>query len=173
MGKVLNIFFGIGTAVLVFVVIVLGIHTFYQEKTWDESNCTYPIAKEISSDLQGCTTNMTVGQCLDYRSNRSAEIISDQTKYDECNSKFTAEMKAYNKNLFIIASILGALAIFLGIMFIPLTNISAGVGFAGLALIIYAFTRGWGSTGDALKFIVAIIVAALVIWLGVRFSKRK
>jgi hypothetical protein len=81
-------------------------------------------------------------------------------------------MKAYNKNLFLITAVVGAIAIVLSTLLIPLVNISVGVSFAGLALIIYGFARGWSSTGDTLKFFVALVIAALVIWLGVRMSGR-
>lgn len=175
MGKVLNIFFGIGAAVLVYVVVLLGIQAFYHDVNYEDYNCTYPMAKEIYADLGGCSTNMTVAQCLDYR-NKNPDILGNfsetEKQYRECDERFQNDMKDYNKNLFLITAIVGAILIYVGITFIPLVNISAGVSFAGLALIIYGFARGWTSTGDLLKFIVAVIVATLVIWLGIRFSKK-
>lgn len=177
MGKVTNIFFGIGVAVLVYVVVLLGIQAFYPGTSWEDYNCTYPAAKAIYADLGGCTTDMTVGQCLNARSNGTilpnATMSAEEIAYNECNDKFQADMKVYNKNLFLITAIVGAIAIVLSTLLIPMVNISVGVSFAGLALIIYGFARGWSSTGDMLKFFVALIIAALIVWLGVRMSDKK
>lgn len=170
--RAVQLFFGIGVAVLVYVVVLLGVQAFYHEVTWDDYNCTYPMAKDINVDLQGCTTNMTVGQCIDYRESHNISA-AEQAKYDECNDKFNADQKVYNKNMFLITAIVGALIIIFATLLISLVNISVGVSFAGLVLIVYGFIRGWTSTGDVLKFVVALVIAALVIWLGVRMSSKK
>lgn len=174
MAKSMNVFFGIGVAVLVYVVVLLGIQAFYHDVNYEDYNCTYPdYSKAYFSVVDSCDRNTTVGACLDSRTDVATQIsAADQAKYDECNQKFNDATKAYNKNLFLITAIVGALAIVLSTLLIPLLNISLGVSFAGLALIIYGFARGWASTGDMVKFIVAIVIAALVIFLGVRYSNR-
>ena len=176
MGKVMNIFFGIGVAVIIYVVVLLGVQAFYPMQTPEDANynCTYATyPTKLNTDLQGCSVEMTVGECLNYRSNLTVTYDRDQVKYDECYKRFNEDQKVYNRNLFLITNILGVLAIVIASFFVAMTNISAGVSFAGLALIIYGFARGWQSIGNGTKFAVAIIIAVLIIWLGVRFNKKK
>lgn len=173
MAKVMNIFFGIGIAVIVYVVALLGIQTFYPAPMMDDYNCTYATyPAKMNSDLQGCTTEMTVGECINYRSNLTVIYDREQEKYDECYQKFNDAEKSYNRNFFIITNLIGIIAIIVASLFIGMINISAGVSFAGLFLIIWGFIRGWNSIGNGTKFVVAIIIAVLIIWLGIRLNKK-
>ena len=96
---------------------------------------------------------------------------------ERCNKIYEEASKIYGKNLFIINNIIGIALVVASLFIFGMVNIAAGTAFAGLVLIIYGFMRGWQGTGDVLKFIVALVVAALFVTFAVlvnkRYSKKK
>jgi len=165
MVKVLNIVFGIGIAVVVFILILLGIQAFYPVPVYadycnESMNNPVPIV-----GFESCMDNMTVGEC------RTA-MKSNEIKVDNCWQDFDKANKSYNRNFFIIASIFGVILILIAFFLMNITNISAGVACSGIVLIVYAFMRGWESTDDKLKFAVGLVIAAIVIALTVVVNKK-
>ena len=170
----MNVFFGIGIAIILYVVVLLGIQAFYPAKMISDYNCTYPsYPSKLNMDLEGCSNSMTVGECISYRENLTITYDKEMEEYDSCYQKFNDAQKVYNKNFFLITNLLGVALIVVASLFIVMTNISAGVSFAGLGLIVWGFARGWDSIGNSTKFVVALIIAALIIWLGVRFNTKQ
>jgi len=166
MAKVMNVVFGIGIAVLIFIVVLLGIQAFYPAPTWENFNCTYP---EMSKPYYGCSDNMTIAQC---NSLQTPQVNpAEQRKYDECNQRFQEADKTYGKVVFFAAFIIGMIAVIISMFLLNMTNIAAGVAFSGLVLIIYGFIRGWSATNDTLKFVTSIIAAIVVIIFAVRVNR--
>ena len=95
-----------------------------------------------------------------------------QAYYDACNKEYQDVDKTYGKNVFIINNIFGIAAVIASLFLFSMINIAAGTAFAGLALIIWGFMRGWQGTGDVLKFVVALIVAVLFIIFAVIVNRR-
>ncbi|MEK6855607.1 MAG: hypothetical protein AABX66_00440, partial [Nanoarchaeota archaeon] len=144
MTKVMNTVFGIGIAVLLFIVVLLGTQTFYPAPTWEQYNCTYPEMKPYF----GCTENMTIAQC---NTLQVAQINSESQKvYDECNKRFNDADRKYGKVVFFVSFIVGIIIVIISMFLLSMTNIAAGTAFAGLALIVYGFIRGWPTTNDTL-----------------------
>lgn len=168
--KIMNVVFGIGIAVIIFIVVMLGTQVFYQEPVWEDYNCTYP--KEIYTTMEICPDNISVLQCREMVKTQPFITTPDQTKFNECEKSFSEANKIYGKNLFIINTIVGIIAVIISLFLLSMVNISAGIAFSGLILIIYGFMRGWQGTGDVLKFIVALIVAGLFIVFAVMVNKR-
>lgn len=170
MAKVMNTVFGIGIAVILFIVVMLGTQVFYKEPTWDSYNCTYP--KEFYTTMEICPDNMTVLQCREMVKSGLAINKESQTKFEECNTRFNNAQKVYGKNLFIINNVAGIILVIASLFLFSMINIAAGVSFAGLVLITYGFMRDWQGIGDVLKFIVALIVAVLFIVFAVFVNKK-
>ena len=171
MAKVMNTVFGIGIAVLLFIVVMLGTQVFYKEPTADASgfNCTYPTQP---FDYSLCAENITIKECNNLLKTNPTLNLKVQADYDACWQRFNEAEKTYGKNLFIINNVAGIVLVIVSMFLFAMINIAAGTAFAGLALIIYGFMRGWQGTGDVLKFIVALIVAALFITFAVIVNKR-
>ncbi|MEM4268290.1 MAG: hypothetical protein QXK37_05680 [Candidatus Woesearchaeota archaeon] len=166
MTKVLNVVFGIAVGVVVFVLALLGIQAFYPDVNYEDF-CPQQYISEPRFGFEICTDNITVGECRALISGRTLN-----TEQRNCEIEFNNAMKAYNKNFFIIASSLGVLIILVA-FFLTITSISAGIACSGIVLILSAFIRGWESTDDRLKFVVGIVITAIVTTLGVIVSKRK
>jgi hypothetical protein len=154
MVRVMNVVFGIGIAILLFLVVLLGINAFYPEPKYEEfcDNRDYPPAP-MPAGLEKENTTMPVS-------------------YSECYDKFDSAMENYERNIFLIASFIGIIFVIVSLYLLGMINIAAGVAFAGLATIVYGFARGWDGTGEMIRFIVGLIVVAIVIFFGVKINRR-
>lgn len=174
MSKVMNAVFGIGIAVVIYLVILLGIHAFYPAPKIEAYNCTYGTFDKCPYPVSpsACLSNMTKDECAAYESAQQATLQQQQREYDSCFNKFQADLDIYNRNVFFITTILGSIIIIISYFLLSMTSISAGVAFSGLALIVYGFAVGWNSAGDKTKFIVGLIAAIIVIIFGVLVNKK-
>ena len=170
MAKVMNTVFGIGIAIILFIVVMLATQVFYKAPVWEDYNCTYP--KQVYTTMELCSDNLTVLQCREMVKNQTVIANVDQAVFDECNKRFMDAQKVYGKNLFVINCIAGIIFVVVSLFLFSMVNIAAGTAFAGLALIVYGFMSGWQGTGDILKFVVSLVVAILFISFAVIVNKR-
>lgn len=165
MAKIMNTVFGIGVAVILFIVVLLGINVFYPSPKWADFNCTEPGEMK----LQVCNPNMTVGDCYDI-------VAGEQANQTNCDKMMRDAQEIYGRNFFLITNIIGVIII-IGSLFLFLNvpgmiNLSAGTAFSGLVSIFAGFMRGWEATNDKIKFVVGLIIAAIIIVLAVIINKN-
>lgn len=172
MAKVMNTVFGIGIAIILFIVVMLGTQVFYPEPSYDEFNCSRFDKPLAIYDYYSCPENITVKECNLLIKNGTLINEENQKESQACYTRFNDAQKVYGKNLFIVNNIIGIILVIISLFLFSMTNIAAGTAFAGLALIIYGFMRGWQGTGDVLKFIVSLIVTILFIIFAVIVNKR-
>jgi len=163
MANVLKVVFGIGIAISLLVLMLLGIQAFYPEPKY-ENFCDYSIPPIKS--FESCQDNMTVGECRILMLNESSNY------YETCSKNYDSAEKEYKKNFFIIANILGILAIIIAYFIKEIINISAGVFISGIIIILWSFMKSWTSANDKLKFVIALIVTAIIIFLAMDVNKR-
>ena len=166
MAKVMNVVFGIGIAILIFIVVTLGISVFYPRPEVEDFGCDRLRIEKIAL----CNDNMTVGECEDLRFQQ--ELEESSSEYQECWDEFDDVRDVYNKNYFLITSIVGFVAIIVSMYLFSMTNIAAGTAFSGLALIVFGFMVGWESTDDVIKFIISLIITSIVIAFAVIVNRR-
>ena len=173
--KIINIVVGIATALILGSLIILGIRAFHPEPPQlDYSSYVkpYPIVE----------TNCTKGdtECITKRDQYYKDQQVQQEAYDKKQKEWTEAMRGYNRDVFIIANIIGILVFIGGFLVVFKTDVAShgvpiGMMLAGLWGIIYGYARGWWSTNDQLKFFVGLVIAALVIggstWLMDRYRK--
>jgi len=166
MARVMNVVFGIGIAVLLFIVVLLGINVFYPRPMIEDFGCDdIRVAK-----LASCSANMTVGECEDLRTQQMIEEESGEMK--ECWDRFDDARDIYNKNFFLITAIIGFILIVVSMFLFSMINIAAGTAFAGLTLIVFGFMIGWEATNDMIKFVIGLIITIIVIYLAVKVNNR-
>ena len=169
----MNVVFGIGIAVLIFMVVMLGTQVFYPEPMYEDyCNHTYFEKAVPIYDSTICSDNMTVGACNLLVKEKQNTLDKQTLEQERCNKEYQEVSNIYGKNLFVINNIAGIIAVIVSLFLFSMVNIAAGTAFSGLILIIYGFMRGWQGTGDILKFIVALIVTTLFIVFAVRVNRR-
>ncbi|PIU75646.1 hypothetical protein COS75_03240 [Candidatus Pacearchaeota archaeon CG06_land_8_20_14_3_00_35_12] len=174
MARVMNVVYGIGIAVILYIVVLLGINVFYPAPHFEDYNCTEPKLVEI----QVCNPSMTVGDCYNVvagtQLNESSNV--SEAAFKACNDRFQKDDEIYAKNFLLITNVIGVCIIFVSLfLFLYLSsmiNLSAGTAFAGLILIFFGFARGWMATTDKTKFILGMIIAAVIISFAVIINKR-
>lgn len=174
MSKVVSAVFGIGIAVVVYVCMLLGIQAFYPHPEYNdfcEENSRIAVPY---MGFESCADDITVGECR----KQTKESSMEKDNMNQCQDDWNAATKNYSRNFFIIASILGVIALIvsyflLNISSVAITNISAGVACSGIVMILWGFVRGWESTDEKLKFIIGLIIAVIVIALTVKLNKRE
>lgn len=172
--KIVNIILGLGTAIILGCLIVLGISAFYPEPTSPNypDTTVAPIAPCASGDLQCAKTNAAY----------EAQQTAAQNQFNAEQDAYNNQIKIYDRNIFIIANVIGMVIFAFGFWLLFATAIAAqsvpiGIMIAGLWGIMYGYGRGWGSVGDQLKFVIGLVIAVLVIggsmWLVQRYAKKR
>jgi hypothetical protein len=174
--KVVNIVMGLATAIILGALINLGIQAFYPEPV----SPTYPNTA-VSVTVTPCETKDAA--CIQENKKIDAQQQAAQDQFNKDEKAYESATKLYNRNLFIIANIIGILMFALGFwlvfgdLVIAARGVPIGIMLAGLWSIIYGYGRGWGSVNDQLKFFIGLVIAALIIgssvWLMERYQKRK
>ena len=175
--KIVNIILGLGTAIILGSLINLGIRAFYPEPLAPDYN---GIVKPIAAPYPApCAAGDKV--CIKQTNDYNAAQQAQQEEFNRQQNIYQDAMKVYNRDVFIIANLVGIVIFIVGFWLIFTTAIATqsvpiGVMIAGLWSIIYGYARGWDSIDDRLKFFVGLVVAALVIggsvWLIHRYQMR-
>ncbi len=173
--KIINIVVGIGTTLILGSLIVLGIRAFHP----GPPPLDYSTFAKIVPPVETSCTKGDI-DCVTARDKYFKEQQVEQDRINAEQKKWEEAMKQYNRDVFLIANIIGILVFVGGFLIIFKTDVAShgvpvGVMLAGLWGIIYGYARGWGSADDQLKFFVGLAVAVLVIggsmWLMNRYRQ--
>ncbi|MDD5547689.1 MAG: hypothetical protein PHN74_02210 [Candidatus Pacebacteria bacterium] len=177
MKTIINLILGLGTAIILSSLIVLGIKAFHAEPVSPEyDNFSVKAMPSMYVACEKTDVKCTAEQVKYYEEQRIY-----QEKFDKENKIYQDKMKVYNRDVFIIANIVGILVFVAGFLILFNTaivsqSVPVGIMISGLYGIIYGYARGWNSTNDQLKFFIGLVIAVLVIggsmWLMQRFYKK-
>ena len=163
MSKALNVALGIGIAIVLVLVVTLGIKTFYPGPEYEDfcADNIYSIDNEVNCVSAGGKWEQgpeseAIGRC-------------DNTS---CREEYDLARDNYGRNVFFISNILGILFVVISLFLMKMMNISAGVAFSGIALVVYGFMVGWEGTDDVWKFLVGVVIAILLIISAVLVNKK-
>lgn len=94
---------------------------------------------------------------------RPAQEVPRGDGYCECHR--TDAQEAYNRIIFIIATLLGLIAVIFGVVF-NIPSVSSGVMGGGLLIIVVVLIRFWQYSTDVLRFVIIAILLGVLIYLG-------
>lgn len=177
--KIVNIILGLGTAIILSSLIHLGIRAFHPEPVSPyQAHPERFVGKPFPRDFD-CEKGDT--SCIEERDQFYKEEEERQKLQQEEQRRYEEELRRYNRDVFIIANVVGIL-VFVGgfwILFntaIASQSVPIGIMIAGLYSIVWGYSRGWNSVDDRLKFFVGLVIAALTIggsiWLTQRYYYR-
>lgn len=173
--KVVNFVLGLGTALILGALIILGIKAFYPEPVAP----TYPVIAPSAPVVPCASADV---QCQQNNAQIEAQQQDQQNQFNEEQDAYTAAMQIYDYYIFIIANIIGIIIFAIGFWMLFATAVAAqsvpiGIMIAGLWSIIYGYGAGWDSVNNQLKFFIGLIIALLVIggsmWLIQRFAHKR
>ncbi len=159
-----------------------GIAAFYESPKYedfceDASFYETPYPKPVMGEVTNCTyiepSDELKKECKDkgdisakYDKNGCVESYYCET----CNKEFRDISEVYNRNVFIIATIFGIIALIVGIV-LKITSISSGLMGGGILTIIYGIIRYWSGLQNYGRFTVLGIALVILIWLGYKKLK--
>jgi hypothetical protein len=89
---------------------------------------------------------------------------------DDCQKAFSTAEEQHDRIVFIVALILGVLAVIAGVM-VQHETISVGVLIGGVFLILYGSLRYWQHAGNVVKFILLGVALAVLVYLAYKKLK--
>jgi hypothetical protein len=174
--KIVNLILGLAAAIILGALINLGIQAFYPEPVVPQ----YPTTP-VAYPVQQCVANDAV--CLKQQNAASAAQQAVQNQFNNDQQAYQNAMQIYNRNLFIIANIIGIIVFAIGFFLvfasaaIAARGVPIGIMLAGLWGVLYGYARGWGSVNDQLKFFIGLIIAVLILggsmWLMQRHARKQ
>lgn len=85
-----------------------------------------------------------------------------------CRQNFEAANKSYNKNVFIVLVVLGAISVLVGNIFLGNEVISSGLSLAGVLSFLVASVRYWSSANDIIRLFILAVALGLLFWVAVK-----
>lgn len=159
---------------------VYGIQLFYKEPQYsDYCKESYYSKPRIVSGMD-CPENpeleAIMNDCYD-----SENAVINQT-YDEhgclmnfdcstCNKDYEISREKWAKNYFIVAVIVGIIAIVIGALLFSLDVVGGGLMGGGALLIFVSSMRAWTALGDAVRFILLGLALVILIYIAIRINK--
>ncbi|MBU90644.1 hypothetical protein CMO94_03800 [Candidatus Woesearchaeota archaeon] len=182
MSKFKHVLLAIAIAIVFAFFIGFGIAAFYEapehEDFCEETFYEKPYPRPIMGEAADCTykepNEELKKECKD-KGDISANYDEDgcvESYYCEtCRKKFEDVRENYNRNVFIIATIFGIIALIVGIV-LKITSVSSGLMGGGVLLIIYGIIRYWSGLENYGRFTVMGIALVILIWLGYKKLKQ-
>ena len=194
MGAVKNIILGISIAIIFAFFVGFGISAFYESPErsdfCDEEKSFRAYQTEEECQTQGgkwqaygekpraaipenqllCTRTYTSDEdeyILNCRSQESPDSLTGYCDIDfYCHQEYEDVNEKYNRNVFIIAAIIGIITLLIGGFILKHESVSPGLMGGGLITIIYGVIRYWQYAGDKLRVVILGIILAMLIYFA-------
>lgn len=181
MSKFKRVFLAIAIAIVFAFFVGFGIAAFYESPKYEDFCEDTFYEKPYPRPIMGDSLNCTYIEPTEELKETCREKGDISAKYDKngctesyycetCNKEYRDISEVYNRNVFIIATIFGLIALIAGIV-LKITSVSSGLMGGGVLLIIYGIIRYWSGLENYGRFIVMGIALAVLIWLGYKKLK--
>ncbi len=153
---VLNIFFN------------YGIYTFYKPPQYEDFCPEEMHSQKISTETE-CTEE---GGLWRYSTMEERPIPVKGTEEGwcdltyTCNKEYRAVKDVYERNVFVVLTILGVLSLLVGIYLITVEAVANGFLFGGILSIVIGSMRYWSAMDDYLRFIISGVALVVLIYVG-------
>jgi hypothetical protein len=190
--KTKQVLLSIGIAIIFAFFIGFGINTFYKSPKYDdycirenfreiknETNCIQangkwtsydyyekpmPVNKQLTcSKIEENNTNIILN-CNFFEEKFINEGYCDL--YFTCNEEFQKKREEYNRNVFILTTIIGLIAFVCGVILLKVESVGSGIMSGSILIMIYGTFRYWEQASDIIRFILLGIVLTALIYLG-------
>src|SRR3989338_8650669 len=161
-------------AILSAVFVILLIDLIYQEPQWNDycKNDFGPRAKAVPAGIE-LKCDYGYGEeeqkCVEEKGlvrtklNESGCPVFDYC--DTCSKDYDAARGIYTRNVFIVAGVIGVVAIFAGTLW-KIEFLASGLMFGGIILLFYATVRYFHDADKFLRVVIIFAELLLVLWIG-------
>ncbi|MBU2496896.1 MAG: hypothetical protein KJ767_02460 [Nanoarchaeota archaeon] len=162
---------------------VYGIQLFYKEPMYEDycKESYYPKTTPVRMTEQyTCPATPELDAMID-NCYGSGNAMVNYT-YDEygclvdfdcstCNKDYNDAREKWAKNYFIVAVIVGLIAIAVGALLFSLDVVGAGLMGGGALLILVSSMRAWTALGDVVRFVLLGVALVVLIYIAIRLNK--
>jgi len=163
-----NFVLGIGIVVVFALVLGQGIETFYPGPDW-EDYCDRNDKGVIVNELE-C---QEVGGIWEYYDEPINERVGHCDIYSECEEEFDGVRDSHAQKVFFISLIVAVLAFILGYSLLKTEPVGSALILSGVWSVFYGTIINWRNFNDIWRFLILLVLLALLIWLALRPSKKK
>lgn len=89
-----------------------------------------------------------------------------------CRQDFEAAQDPYNRNVFVVLVLLGAVSVLIGNFLKSNEVISNGLALGGVLSFIVASMRYWGSANDFVRVIILLIAFGILVFIAMKKFKK-
>ena len=97
---------------------------------------------------------------------------SEAAKSKECYDQFNSVREGYDKNVFLIALLVGLITLVIGYFILEQEPVGSSLIASGVGAIFYGSVRNWGNFSDVFRFLLLLIALIFLIWLSLRLNKK-
>ena len=173
--RIKNTILGIAIALVLVLFIGYGINTFYEEPEYDDY-CDESLYKVRIDNEEECIKiggQWTLTPIRPVLEEKNETIIEGYCEQDyTCRKEYESVREIYNRNVFVIAIVLGLIALLVGGIKLKLASVSSGIMGGGVLTIVYGTLRYWGNLADVGRFIILGLVLAILIWIGYKKFRK-
>ena len=90
-----------------------------------------------------------------------------------CRANFDDVSKTYNRNVFVVLVLLGAISVLVGNFFKGNEVVSHSLALGGVLSFVIASVRYWSAANDLIRVVILGIALALLVWIAVKKFKNK
>ena len=168
--KFKQIALAIGIVILLNIFFNYGIFTFYKSPEYTQFCPETLYSKNIQTEKE-CTDAGGLwhysGPEVQKAATATGAVIMGYCDITyTCNKEYTAVREIYDRNVFIVLTILGIITLILGLTVISVDAVANGFLFGGILSILVGVIRYWSAMDDYLRFIISGIALVLLIWVG-------
>ena len=93
-------------------------------------------------------------------------------KFAECQKQWDAAIGTYNRNVFTVLVLLGAISVLIGNFFKSNAVIGSSLSMAGVLSFVIASMRYWSSANNLIRVVILAIALALLFWIAMKKFKN-
>lgn len=164
--------FVIAIAIVLNLFLTYAVDVVYDQPQYEDFCPVRQVVKEIDTQADCLEVG---GQWNPNVSDKSVQDVSVPAGYCDqdftCRQKFEDESGIYNRNLFVVFVIVGALALMASVFLTGAEAVSLGLSFGGVLSFIIGSVTYWSDMNDLLR--VAILGLALVALIWLAYKKFK
>lgn len=127
---------------------------------------TNPDNQNACVDQGGQWTNNT------YYGNPVPIGVKEPTGYCDlqytCRTEYETANQTYQRNVFVVLVVLGALSVLAGNMLVANPVISSGLSLAGVLSFLIASMRYWSSANDLIRVVILAIALGILFWIAIK-----
>ena len=159
----------IAIAIILTMFIFYGISTFYPRPEWDD------MCKDVGAAMTKAECETANGEwSYEERAPRPVKLEEDEEYelgYCKC-TVYEDARETRSRFVFIVALILGLIAVLIGTMYLKLPSVASGIMSGGILTVIFGTMQFWGDMPDFARFICLGIVLAILIVIAYKKLKK-